>query len=155
MPEARKDGMHLGSSELTRAIEVIEPEEVPEAKTEGEAGSPAEPLTLKTVTKGLAVQLQKDTSAKGVVVRKAGKNVQVNFSQSGGEAAKWVACADLEHATDTTDAQQPTEAVVDEPSVEPEPGAQARDDTPKSEPAPDYSVMRPYQLKAECKKHDL
>jgi hypothetical protein len=52
-------------------------------------------LSSKLAKKGLAVQLLRDPAMRGVVLKKAGKNAQVDFSESGGESKKWEKCADL------------------------------------------------------------
>ena len=56
-------------------------------------------LSAKEAKKGLAVQLLSDPSSKGVIKKKAGKNAQVDFSDSGGDASKWVKLEELQHAT--------------------------------------------------------
>ena len=82
---------------------------------ERHTGVVAEPLKPSDVKKGLAVFMIGSGDA-GVVLRRGGKNAQVDFSSSGGEAARWVPCSSLASAS------APPEADPEpEPESEPEP----------------------------------
>ena len=68
------------------------------ARPEASVVLPSEPLTSKQVKKDMAVRLIEDPSMAGRVLKKAGKNAQVDFSESGGDDSKWIPCGQLEVA---------------------------------------------------------
>jgi hypothetical protein len=61
----------------------------------GDAAATGVVLEKEMVKKGLAVWLTKDPSKRGVILTKAGRNVKVDFSESGGDPKKFVAYSDL------------------------------------------------------------
>lgn len=69
----------------------------PTDKTDDE-GATGVVLDKSMVKKGLAVWLTKDSSQRGVILKKAGKNAQVDFSESGGDPKKFIPYSDLSRA---------------------------------------------------------
>ena len=98
---AAKEPAEVGpAADAEPASVAEEPAEVgPAAEAEQQAADEAagapEPLTSKSVQKGMRVQMVSDARMRGAVVKKAGKNAQVDFSESGGDPAKWTPCTEL------------------------------------------------------------
>ena len=78
---------------------------------------PGAELTIKTAVKGLAVQLTTDPQAFGIIVRKAGPNVSVDFSGSGGEKSKWIPMGQLVVRSEVAVAEPGVEITVPTPTA--------------------------------------
>ena len=104
----------------------LEPEPEPEpapAPEPADAELPSGPLSSKEVKKGMKVRLIADPAMRGVVKKKAGKNAQIDFTDSGGEPNKWTPVENLEHAgaAESAPAEKAAAAAADEAQQAPEP----------------------------------
>ena len=69
------------------------------------------------------MRLIADPAMRGVVKKKAGKNAQIDFTDSGGEPNKWTPVENLEHAgaAESAPAEKAAAAAADEAQQAPEP----------------------------------
>eukprot|EP01043_Picozoa_sp_COSAG02_P041560 COSAG02_NODE_3455_length_6707_cov_15.617736_3_plen_696_part_01 len=84
-----------------------EPELEPEPEPEPETISNPKVLRSKQAKKGTAVRLRDAPAMAGVILKRAGKKVEVDFTQSGG-ALKWVPLAELQQIAFPDSAQDDT-----------------------------------------------
>jgi CRP-like cAMP-binding protein len=128
----------------------VEPQSVDQEPPSSTAGAMVTPLTSKTATKGLSVFVTAETSMRGVILRKAGKNAQVDFSGSGGDAAKWIGWNEL---STMVALEEPEPEQEQEPEQEPEPELEPDleglpGDTPSANSAQELKLGVPAQDEA-------
>jgi hypothetical protein len=102
-------GADVDEAARIRVVVVAATDSEPEAEPERQPIS-AEPLSLRTVKKGMGVQLIADSSMRGKVRLIAGKASKVNFSESGISEEQWIPHSDLQLVGATIAASEPETA---------------------------------------------